>query len=191
MFNADRLIKRRTTPSDIDSVKARRAKLRNREKDPELLLRCRRCHDNLDDFRQQRARGRRFAYGDQWADTIVVNGETMTYREYLMRQGNVVIQTNQIKNRVDTIVGVMVKEESEPVCHAIDREEQQYGEIMTAALQANCHKNVMPELNKMWMRDVCLGGLAVSYESYDDCSGPTRRLDSWTSYVNPNYVFFE
>ena len=37
----------------------------------------------------------------------------------------------------------------------------------------------------------CIGGLAVSYESYDDYSGPARRLDSWTRYINPNYVFFE
>lgn len=175
----------------MNSVKARQDKLFSKGKDVQLLERCEAVWSNMDEFRQQRARGVRFTYGDQWADTIIVNDKPMTYREYLMKQGNVVIQTNQIKNRVDTIVGVLVKEQNEPVCHSIDRDEQQYGEIMTTALQANCAKNIMPELYIKWMKDVCIGGLAVSYESYDDYSGPSRRLDSWTRYVNPNYFFFE
>ena len=191
MFRAESLIKRNASPGEMDSVKVRRNKLYSKDKDVALLERCERTWSNLEDFRQQRARGIRFTYGDQWADPIEVNGKTMTYREYLMKQGNVVIQTNQIKNKVDTIVGVMVKEQNEPVCHAIDRDEQQYGEVMTTALQANCDKNIMSELYIKWLKDVCIGGMAVAYESYDDYSGPARRLDSWTRYVNPNYVFFE
>ena len=165
MFKAERLIKREATTTEMNSVKYRQSKLRSRDKDVDLLLRCERIWENLDSFRQQRARGHRFYDGDQWGDPITVNGKTMTYREYLKSTGNVVIQTNQIKNRVDTIVGLMVKEKSEPVCHAIDRDEQQYGEIMTCALQANCEKNVMPELYMKLLKELCLGGLAVSYES--------------------------
>lgn len=191
MFKATRLIKRDASLRDIDSVKARQTKLNFKDKDVALLRRCERVWGNLDEFRKQRARGVRFAYGDQWADIITVNGKSMTYREYLMRQGNVVIQTNQIKNKVDTIVGVMVKDKSEPVCHAIDRDEQQYGEVMTVALQANCEKNLLTELEIKFLKDVCIGGLAVAHESYDDTSGPNRRLDSWTTYCNPNQVFFE
>lgn len=191
MFKSDRLIKRDASLRDIDSVKARQDKLNFKDKDVALLQRCETVWGNMDEFRQQRARGVRFTYGDQWADTITVNGQAMTYREYLMQQGNVVIQTNQIKNKVDTIIGVMVKDKSEPVCHAIDRDEQQYGEIMTEALQANCEKNLMTELEIKFLKDVCIGGLAVAHEAYDDTSGPNRRLDSWTTYCNPNQVFFE
>lgn len=191
MIKAEHLIKRKATTEEMDSVKFRQTKLRSKGKDAELLVRCERIWNNLDDFRQQRARGHRFYDGDQWGDLITVNGKTMTYREYLKSTGNVVIQTNQIKNRVDTIVGLMVKERNEPVCHAIDRDEQQYGEVMTNALQANCDKNIMPELYMKWLKELCLGGLAVSYESYDDTHGPIRRLDSWTQYVNPNMVFFD
>lgn len=191
MIKAEHLIKRNATTADMDSVALRRTKLRTKGKDPDLLVRCERIWNNLDEFRQQRARGHRFYDGDQWGDLITVNGKTMTYREYLKSTGNVVIQTNQIKNRVDTIVGLMVKERNEPVCHAIDRDEQQYGEVMTAALQANCEKNIMPELYMKWLKEQCLGGLSVAYESYDDHHGPNRRLDSWTQYINPNMVFFD
>ena len=190
MFKAERLIKRSVSAAEMDSVRSRKKELNVKEKDVALLHRCQNIWtNNFDEFRQQRARGNRFYDGDQWADIITVNGKSMTYREYLMQTGNVVIQTNQIKNRVDTIVGVMVKERNEPVCHAIDRDEQPYGELVTTGLQANCDKNVMPELYIKWLKDVCNGGLAISYESYDDYSGPNRRLDSWTKYVNPNMFF--
>lgn len=191
MIKAEHLIKRKYSVSEMDSVRARRKDLRFKGKDPKLLSRCENVWNNLAEFRQRRARSIRYCYGDQWGDIISVNGKQMTYRQYLMNQGNVVIQTNQIKNRVETIVGQMVKESLEPVCHAVDREEQQYGEIMTACVQTNCHKNVFSELKKLWLRELNLGGLSVGYESYDDHSGPDRRMDSWSSFVNPNLFFFE
>ena len=43
----------------------------------------------------------------------------------------------------------------------------------------------------MLMREICFGGIAVAYESYDDISGPDRRRDTWTSYINPNLFFIE
>ena len=191
MFKPDHLNKYNAKPSEMDSVKVRKSKLNSKNKDVQLLERCRTVWQNMDDFRQARARGIRYAYGDQWGDIITVNGRSMTYRKYLMEKGNVVIQNNLIKNKVETLVGQMVKERMEPVCHAIDREEQQYGEIMTATMQANCEKNIMPELYKMFMREACYGGLAAAYESYDDVSGPTRRMDSWTQFINPNLLIME
>lgn len=191
MIKAEHLNKINYSLSEMDSVKSRKKELRFKGRDSDLLARCESVWQNLEDFRQQRARSRRFCYGDQWGDLITVNGKTMTYREYLMNTGNVVIQANQVKNRVETIVGQMVKEQMEPVCHAIDRDEQQYGEVMTSAVQANCAKNQLMELKKLWMREVNLGGLAVAYESFDDCSGPDRTTDSWTQFINPNLFFFE
>lgn len=191
MIKTDRLIRRRPESGGADSVKARANALRNKHKDTQLLERSETAWWNLDDMRQARARCLRFMYGDQWADMITVNGVTMSYRKYLMDQGNVVIQTNQIKNRADTIAGVLVKEHNEPVCHAIDRDEQPYGEVMTATMQANCDMNKMSRIYELCMKDILSGGLACAYESYDDCSGPTRDLDTWTTYINPNTLFFE
>lgn len=190
MKSKNRLIRKVPTVTEMDSVKARQKKI-GLEKDIHLLERCEVVWHNLKEFREARARASRFAYGDQWGDTIEVDGKTMSQREYLRRQGNVVLQTNQIKNKIYTIVGVMDKERNQPVANARDRDEQQYGEIMTNALQANCDKNKMSDLYIEWMKELCLGGLAVAYESYDDVSGPTKRLDSWTKCVNPNQVFFD
>lgn len=191
MNKADTLIRRKATPSDLDSVKSRRKALNSRKKDPELLRHCESLWLNLADFREQRKRGNRFYDGDQWGDTIVVNGETMTYREYLRRTGNFVFQTNQIKNRVDTIAGLREKSRTEPVCEAVDTEEQPYGELVTVGVQTNSDKNQFVELEQKWIKDACNGGLASAYESYDDSTSPERRLDSWTQYINPNRLFFD
>ncbi|MBP5720477.1 MAG: hypothetical protein J6W82_05375 [Bacteroidales bacterium] len=192
MFKAERLYKRKSTGKVVlDSVKARHNELRDRKYDVPLLTRCEHLWLNDEPFRLQRARGIRFYAGDQWGDTIEVNGKTMTYRQYLSSTGNVVIQTNQVKNRIDTIAGLVVKERQEPVCHAIDRDEQQYGEVVTVAVQANCDKNVFSSLENKWIKELCYGGWAVAYESYDDHSGPYRRLDSWTKYINPGTVFYD
>lgn len=189
MQSKSRLI-RRVSVQQMDSVKVRQKKV-GRETDVHLIERCNTLWDNFAEFRERRARAIRFTYDDQWGDLIQVNGKTMTQRQYIMKQGNAVIQTNQIKNKVDTIVGVLIKEQNEPICNARDREEQQYGQIMTAALQANCYKNKMQALYILFMKDMCLGGLAAAHESYDDTSGPSRRLDSWTRYCNPNHLFFD
>lgn len=191
MIKAEQLYKQPVKPSEMDSVKTRKKELRIKGNDVALLHRCETVWNNFDDFRQARARSLRFCYGDQWADTIVVNGEAKTYRKYLLETGNVVLQTNQIKNKVETIVGQMTRDQMEPVCHAIDRDEQTFGEVVTAGVQANCDKNGITELKKLWMRELNLGGMCIAYEVYDDCSGPDRTADSWTMYINPNLYFHE
>ena len=187
MFKSNNRLIRRTPVSKMDTVKARQD-IVGEERDLDLLNRAEQCWMNLDDTREQGDRAVEMTYGDQWSDRIKVNGKVMTMREYCEKEGNIVLQTNQIKNKVDTIVGVMVKEKNEPICNARDRDEQQYGEVMTTALQANCNKNKMESLYIKFMRDLCLRGLAVSKESYDYKYG---RLDSWTEYVEPNCIFFD
>lgn len=173
----------------MDSVKYRRKKLGiDKETDQQLLIRCETLWNNLYEFREQRARAMRFTYGDQWGDYITVNGKTMTQKEYVSRQGNVALQSNQIATKVNTIAGLMVKEQNEPVCNARDRKEQQYGELLTQALHANCTKNKINILYITAMEEFIIGGLTIMRESYDWRNG---RQDSWTDIVNPNYFFFD
>ena len=180
---------RKNSIADMDSVKYRRKKLGiDKETDQQLLIRCETLWNNLYEFREQRARAMRFTYGDQWGDYITVNGKTMTQKEYVSRQGNVALQSNQIATKVNTIAGLMVKEQNEPVCNARDRKEQQYGELLTQALHANCNKNKINILYITAMEEFIIGGLTIMRESYDWRNG---RQDSWTDIVNPNYFFFD
>ena len=189
MIKQSRRNPRKHSIADMDSVKYRQKKLGlEKETDQQLLIRCETLWNNLYEFREQRARAMRFTYGDQWSDYITVNGKTMTQREYVTLQGNVALQSNQIATKVNTIAGLMVKEQNEPVCYARDRKEQQYGELLTQALHANCTKNKMNILYITSMEEFIIGGLTVMRESYDWVNG---RQDSWTNLVNPNYFFFD
>ena len=189
MIKQSRQNPRKNSLADMDSVKYRKKKLGiDKETDQQLLIRCETLWNNLYEYREQRARGMRFTYGDQWSDYITVNGKTMTQREYVTLQGNVALQSNQIATKVNTIAGLMVKEQNEPVCYARDRKEQQYGELLTQALLANCNKNKMNILYITAMEEFIIAGLAVMRESYDRRNG---RRDSWTETVNPNYFFFD
>jgi len=189
-MQSTRLIRQIPTPSEMDTVKARQKRI-GKERDLHLIELCRELWENNDRFRRQRARAFRFTYVDQLSDLMEVNGETMTMRQYLTRTGNVALQTNQMKNKVETMEGVIVKESLEPVCFARDRKEQQYGELLTNALQANCNKNKMTKLYISWVKEACLGGLMAAYETWDATSGPAGTLDSWTQYINPNMLFFD
>lgn len=190
MYSKERLIRKTPTAGQMNTVKARQ-KVVGKEKDPQILMHFRNLWNNLEEFRTQRARAFRFAYGDQWGDIIEYNGRQMTERQYLRMTGNTVLQTNQVQDKVATMEGVLTKESLEPVCNAIDKDEQQYGEMVTNGLQSNCYKNRIDELSIDWMREACLGGLMAAYESWDDTSGSDGTLDSWTSYVNPNDLIFD
>lgn len=191
----DKLIKKRIGNRELDSVKYRRDEYGVRKRDLRLLDRARQCWDNMNEFRMQRARGMRYTYGDQWGDyvTVTIDGvkQTMTMREYLSIDGKIPQQANHIKTMVNTIVGVLVKEQNEPVCNAIDRDEQQYGELLTVGLQANNNKNRINKIYNLCARDFIIGGLAVVREHYGYREGEKRREDSWTKYIDPNYVFID
>ena len=195
MEKNSKLIKKRIGSPELDSVTFRRKKLDATKKDIRLLQRARTAWENMRDFREQRERAMRFTYGDQWGDlvTVMVKGEkkTMTMREYLCIEGNIPQQTNQIKSMVNTIVGVLIKEQNEPVCNAIDRDEQQYGELLTRGLQANNNKNRINMIYKLCTKDLIIGGLGMLHESYGYREGNRRREDSWTKYIDPNYAILE
>lgn len=158
------------------------------KRDIQLLENCQTLWANLDYFRKRRARSIRFAYGDQWGDLITVKGETTTQRAYITRQGNVALQSNQIKKIVNTITGVWTKEQNEPIAQARATEEQQYSELMTTTLQANWQRNKMKILMINALEDAILGGACFMRESYDIRGGDS---DCWTDICNPNYIFFD
>lgn len=191
----NKLVRKTLGVSELDTVQYRRKVLSSDKKDIRMLLRARNAWENLEPVRKSRARAMRFTYGDQWGDdvTVMINGEkkTMTMREYLSMEGNIPQQTNQIKSQVNTIVGVLIKEQNEPICNAIDRDEQQYAELLTSGLQANNNKNRIRQTYKLCVKDLIVGGMGVCHESYGFRDSEKRREDSWTKYIDPNYFIME
>ena len=179
--------KKNGIPKD-DTVSFYKEETQGNEKGLLLLAQAQTCWQNLHYARERRERAMRMVYGDQWSDIITVNGQRMTQREYITRQGNVALQSNQLTKIVNTIVGSYVKAENEPICHARDRKEQPFGEAMTEVLKANSDINEMNILYVYCMEEGLIGGWAAARESYE-----TRNqiLDAWTDAPHPNYIFWD
>lgn len=143
---------------------------------------------NMERFRQERARNKRYNYGDQWSDSICYDGQSISEEEYIMRQGNVPLKTNLIGRLTRNVVGVFRSQSTEPMCVARDRQEQSLGETMTVALQYNMQLNRMSELYARGMTEFLISGLVVHRKWYGLRKG---RMDCWTDAVQPNNFFID
>lgn len=170
----------------MDSVK--RDKLHNSQRAYDVLAMAQTYWSNMDDFRRERERNKRYTYGDQWDDTITVDGCRMTEREYIQKQGNVPLKNNLIRRLVRNVIGVYRSQSKEPVCNARDRDEQKLGETMSTVLQYNMQLNRMNELYARTMEEYMVGAFVVHRKWY---GWRNDKLDCWTDYVNPNRFFVD
>lgn len=170
----------------IDSVK--RDKLHNSQRAYDVLAMAQTYWSNMDDFRRERERNKRYTYGDQWDDTITVDGCRMTEGEYIQKQGNVPLKNNLIRRLVRNVIGVYRSQSKEPVCNARDRDEQKLGETMSTVLQYNMQLNRMNELYARTMEEYMVGAFVVHRKWY---GWRNDKLDCWTDYVNPNRFFVD
>lgn len=170
----------------MDSVK--RDKLHNSQRAYDVLAMAQTYWSNMDDFRRERERNKRYTYGDQWDDTITVDGCRMTEGEYIQKQGNVPLKNNLIRRLVRNVIGVYRSQSKEPVCNARDRDEQKLGETMSTVLQYNMQLNRMSELYARTMEEYMVGAFVVHRKWY---GWRNDKLDCWTDYVNPNRFFVD
>lgn len=154
----------------------------------EILMEAQAYWNNMDRFRKERLRNKRYTFGDQWSDIICVGGKRMTEEEYIKEQGNIPLVNNHIHRLVKQFLGVYRSQSKEPTCVARDREEQKLGEAMSTLLQYNMQLNEMQELNARTMEEYLISGLAVYRKWY---GWRNDLLDCWTDYVNPNNFFID
>lgn len=182
-----------TSGKTFDTVRRRKERQSGKKTDYELLQRCWQAWNNLEAVRMVRDRAKRYCYGDQWGDTVRVykNGYyyDMTEREYLKRKGSVPLSNNVMVSILNTLVGMYAKQGTEPVCFARTRSSQSLSDMMSATMQCNWQNTQMEILLKHALEDYLVGGVMVCRETYED---RTQEIeDSWTDYIEPNYVFWE
>ena len=112
----------------------------------------------------------------------------MTEEEYIKSQGNIPLKTNLIRRLVRNVVGVYRGEDTEPVCIARDREEQQQAETMTVALQYNMQLNRMREMYARTLEEYLIGGLVAHKKRY---CWRNDKMDCWTDYVQPDNLILD
>lgn len=177
----------------FDSVRRRIQQQLESNTDHALLQRCWQAWNNLEEVRRTRDRTKRYCYGDQWGDNVRVYKDGYYYevseREYLKRKGSVPLSNNVMVSILSTIVGLYAKQGTEPVCFARTRASQPLSDMMSATMQCNWQNTMMEDLLNHALEDYLIGGVMVCRETYEDREQEIE--DSWTDYVEPNYVFWE
>ncbi len=174
--SADSLVRSRAINSD------------NRARGQMVLMEAQRHNYGMYRYRRERYRNKRYTFGDQWGDIICVDGQKMTEEEYIKSQGNIPLKTNLIRRLVRNVVGVYRGEDTEPVCIARDREEQQQAETMSVALQYNMQLNRMREMYARTLEEYLIGGLVGHKKRYCWRNG---KMDCWTDYVQPDNLILD
>ena len=154
----------------------------------DVLMEAQHYWNQMDDFRHDRERNKRYTYGFQWDDIICVDGKNMSEEDYIKAQGNVPLKNNLIRRLVRNVLGVYRSQLKEPTCTARDRDEQKLGETMSTILQCNMQLNRMNEVNARSMEEFLISGFIVHRKSYGWRNG---KEDCWTDYVQPNNFFID
>lgn len=179
--------KRADYEEEMDSVVSLSRNFGNRRAF-DVLMEAQHYWNQMDRFRKDRERNKRYTYGDQWGDKICVDGETMTEEAYIAKQGSVPLKNNLIRRLVRNVLGVYRAQSKEPTCIARDRDEQKLGETMSVILQCNMQMNRMNEVYARTMEEFLISGLIVHRKSYGWRNG---KEDCWTDYVQPNNFFID
>lgn len=186
LLSMNRVAPKKAT-ENIDSVAA--AKIQSGDRRAfDILMEAQYYWNQMEDFRKDRERNKRYTYGFQWDDKICVDGKMMTEEEFIKSQGNVPLKNNLIRRLVKSVLGVYRSQMKEPVCTARDRDEQKLGETMSTILQCNMQLNRMNEVYARTMEEFLISGFIVHRKSY---SWRNNKEDCWTDYVQPNNFFID
>ncbi len=71
----------------------------------------------LQSFRSERARCKRYVYGDQWDDPINVGGRQVSEREFILSQGQVPLKNNILRRILRNVVGLYRSQYKPPRGH--------------------------------------------------------------------------
>ncbi len=187
----EKLLSMRRVCSVQDSVamdSVANSKLNDKARAMEVLCQAQRYHMNMDEFRRERERNKRYTYGKQWEDVICVDGRRITEAEYIKKQGNVPLKNNLIRRLVRSVLGVYRSQSKEPICTARDRDEQRVGETMSTILQCNRQLNRMNEVSARSIEEFLISGFIVHRKWF---GWRNDELDCWTDYVQPNNFFID
>lgn len=154
----------------------------------DVLYRARQCWMQMEQFRQERERNKKYTYGKQWDDVVCVDGEEIRESDLIRKQGNLPLKNNLIRRMIRNVKGVWRGLESEPTCTARDRDEQQFGETMSIVLQCNMDINRMKEVNAQSLEEFLISGMCVQRKWF---GWRRENYDCWTDYVQPNNFFID
>lgn len=152
----------------------------------DLLMRAKRCWDALAPFREERARCKRFTYGDQWGDLMPTPTGMVREDTFIRSQGNLPLKNNLIRRLVRNVLGVFRNSWTTPVCRPRDAAEAMQAGVMQRLLESNLETNRLEELYARTLEEFLISGMAVHRKWFGQRGG---SADCWTDSVSPECFF--
>ena len=141
--------------------------------------------DRMREFRNRRARCKRYCYGDQWGDMVMVDGHRMREEQYIRSQGSEPLKNNLIRRLVKQVLGLYRSEAGRWKAEGNDRVSAR---VMNTLLKWSSERNCMEELNARALEEFLISGFAVQRKVFGWRNG---RCGSWTDNVPPDSFFVD
>ena len=135
---------------------------------PDVITQASNCWESQFYWREQCRRNDMFMYGNQWGDfTQYFNddlGRWVSIREdkLLLMQGGIPLTNNVLLSIKNTVVGLFIGNQTEPIVIARARDKQEAGEVASATLQMVYSKNKLWDLDRdkleQWLNYGFAGG---------------------------------
>ncbi|MDE7381322.1 MAG: hypothetical protein K2N03_04255 [Muribaculaceae bacterium] len=151
----------------------------------DLLARASKNWEAMDNFRSERNRCKRYTYGRQWDDNIIVDGSPVKEEEYIRSQGNIPLKNNLIRRIVRNVLGVF-RNQMPDLSSLISSHSPDPAFVERFKLIADA--NDLEELYSRTMEEFLISGLAVHRKWRGRRSG---QSGCWTEYVNPDFFFID
>jgi len=190
LHSASYLIPGREKPK---STKGAISKLNDDEKTvmgAELLVRCELFWTALQDFRDRRARARKYERGDQWFEKIKNDDdEWVTEEDLILSQNRLALKQNVIRQLVKNLLGQYRASPAKSVVNSRTKEDASLSEMMTNALQAAKDLNQTTELDAQQFHEHILSGMMVGKVGFKHFKELDRN-DVLIDNINVNRMFF-
>ena len=154
-------------------------------KDQALLHEARTHWENLTSYRQRRDRCKRYCYGDQWGDPVMVDGKWMREEHYIRSHGSEPLKNNLIRRMVKQVLG-LYRSRQHPVRVPDDNKAE--ARRLTQLLRNVQTYNSMAEVNARALEEFLISGMVVQRKSYGWRRG---HAGCWTDNVPANLFFID
>lgn len=160
-----------------------------RREDYNVLMQAEQCWMNLDTFRRDRRCCLDYTYGNQWNEMVRdEQGQWVREETQLRRDGYAVLKNNMIRKLVNTVKGLYINQDTEPVCVARDRDEQLQSDCLTELLKYVSDINELRTVNADIFEEYIISGFAGVRKTF---GWNGDRLDCWTTPVQPDNFFVD
>lgn len=155
----------------------------------DVLLQAEHCWTNLEKFRRERKRCIDYTYGEQWNDMVRDDhGRLRREEDVIRRSGGMALKNNMIRKLVNTVKGLYLNQNTEPICVARDRDEQTLSDCLTELLKYVNDINDGRSLYADIFEEFAISGFAGCRKSYGWMGD---RADCWTTVVQPDNFFVD